>query len=209
MGIEERKKREKEERRELILGTARRLFFDEGFQAVTVEKIAREAELAKGSIYLHFCGKEEIYTEILLRDIDAFYQEIASLVSADASAESRLVRLAHVYAALFLRDRELFRILMNFQLYPDRLNLPEDLHRRLIVSMKKNIDVVEKIFEQGVQAGEFNAGPDPFYCRNAFWGMLNGIISHYLYYAAPEEKRGDMIRATLDTGLGVFMKGMR
>jgi len=208
MGIEERKKREKEERRDLIVRTAKRLFFAEGFQSVTVEKIAREAELAKGSIYLHFRGKEEIYTQILLRDIDAFYQEIASMVSADASAESRLVRLAHIYAALFLQDRELFRILMNFQLYPDRLNLPEDLHCRLVVSMKKNIDVVEKIFEQGVQSGEFNARSAPFYCRNAFWGMLNGIISHYLY-AAPEEKRGDMIGATLDTGLGVFMKGLK
>jgi len=208
MGIEERKKREKEERRDLILGTARRLFFNEGFQSVTVEKIAREAELAKGSIYLHFRGKEEIYTQILLRDIDAFYQQIGSLVAEKTPAESRLVRLAHVYAALFLRDRELFRILMNFQLYPDRLNLPEDLHRRLIVSMKKNIDVVEKIFEQGVQAGEFNAGTDLFYCRNAFWGMLNGIISHYLY-AAPEEKRGDLIRATLDVGLAVFMRGIK
>ena len=208
MGIEERKKREKEERRDLIVRTAKRLFFEEGFQFVTVEKIAREAELAKGSIYLHFRGKEEIYTQILLRDIDAFYQEIAPLVSADALAESRLVRLAHVYTALFLRDRELFRILMNFQLYPYRLNLPEDLHRSLIVSMKKNIDVVEKIFEQGVQAGEFNARTDLFYCRNAFWGMLNGIISHYLY-AAPEEKRGDLIRATLDVGLAVFMRGIK
>ena len=208
VGIEERKKREKEERRDLILRTAKRLFFDEGFQSVTVEKIAREAELAKGSIYLHFRGKEEIYTQILLQDIDAFYQQITSLVSERTSSESRLVRLAHIYAALFLRDRELFRILMNFQLYPDRLNLPDDLHRRLIASMKKNVDVVEKIFAQGGQAGEFNSRMASFYCRNAFWGMLNGIISHYIY-SASEEKRGEMIRSTLDAGLDVFMKGMK
>jgi len=207
MGIEERKQRERESRRSLILSTAKRLFFRDGFQSVTVEKIAREAELAKGSIYLHFRSKEEIYTQILLKEIDAFYQRVAFLEAPEASASKRLRQFSRIYLDLFWHDRELFRIMMNFQLYPDRLTLPEALNAQLRQSMKKNIALIARIFEQGIVAGEFAAGSPPFLCRNAYWGLLNGIISHYLF-APPEEKGDERLRAILDAGLAVFMNGL-
>lgn len=208
MGIEERRQREKEIRRNEILSAAKRLFFDEGFQSVTVEKIAREAELAKGSIYLHFRGKEEIYTQILLGDIDAFYQRIAFLEVKKDSAAKRLLNFSEIYLDLFIRDRELFRIMMNFQLYPDRLTLSEELNQRLRQSMKRNIGVIERIFAQGIAAGEFISGDSPSLCRKAFWGLLNGIVSHYLF-ALPGEKGGDLIRTTLNRGLTIFLNGLR
>ncbi len=207
MSIEERKQRERASRRSLILDTAKRLFFRDGFQIVTVEQIARKAELAKGSIYLHFRSKEEIYTQILLEEIDAFYQRIIFLKTLDAPAAKRLLQFSEIYLELFLHNRELFRIMMTFQLYPDRLTLPEALNGQLRQSMKKNIDLIERIFEQGILAGEFAADSPPFLCRNVYWGLLNGIISHYLF-APPEEKGAERLRAILDAGLAVFMNGL-
>lgn len=207
MGSEERRRREKEVRRDQILSTAKRLFFDKGFQSVTVEKIAREAELAKGSIYLHFRGKEEIYTQILLGDIDAFYQQIAFLEVKKDSAAARLLRFAEIYLDLFLRDRELFRIMLNFQLYPDRLTLSEELSQRLRQSMKKNIGVIERIFEQGIATGEFVSGNSPSLSRKVFWGLLNGIVSNYLF-ALPAEKGSDLLPTTLGKGLAIFINGL-
>ena len=207
MGIEERKQRERESRRSLILSTAKRLFFSEGFQSVTVEKIAREAELAKGSIYLYFQSKEEIYTQILLEEINSFYRQSAFLETPEAPASKRLLEFSKIYLELFLHNRELFRIMMNFQLYPDRLTLPEALNAQLRQSMKKNIDLIERIFEQGILAGEFAEGSPPFLCRNVYWGLLNGIISHYLF-APLEEKGEERLRAIMDAGLAVFMYGL-
>ncbi len=207
MSIAERKQRERETRRSLILSTAKRLFFSEGFLSVTVEKIAREAELAKGSIYLHFQSKEEIYTQILLEEINSFYRQIEFLETPEAQASKRLLQFSEIYLELFLHNRELFRIMMNFQLYPDRLTLPEALNAQLRQSMKKNIDLIERIFEQGILAGEFAAGAPPFLCRNIYWGLLNGIISHYLF-APPEEKGDERLRIILDAGLAVFMNGL-
>lgn len=207
MSITERKQREREMRRSLILDAAKRLFFRDGFQAVTVEAIAREAELSKGSIYLHYRSKEEIYTQILLEEIDAFHQRVVFLETPEAPAAKRLLQFSEIYLELFLHNRELFRIMMNFQLYPDRLTLPEALNERLRQSMKKNIDLIERIFEQGILAGEFAAGSPPFLCRNLYWGLLNGIISHYLFTPA-EEKGDERLRAILDAGLAVFMNGL-
>ncbi|MFH2076862.1 MAG: helix-turn-helix domain-containing protein, partial [Pseudomonadota bacterium] len=68
LGLEERRKRERESRKNAILKAARKLFFEKGFRSVTVESIARKADLSKGSIYLYYSSKEEIYSQILLKD---------------------------------------------------------------------------------------------------------------------------------------------
>jgi AcrR family transcriptional regulator len=208
MGIADRKKRERESRRSLILQTAERLFLRDGFQAVTVEQIAREAELAKGSIYLHFQSKEELYVELLLGEIDAFYNRIAFLKDEKTPVAVRLNRFTEIYLDLFLGNRELFRLMMNYQLYPERLSLSQDVMLHLRQSMKRNVTLVEDMFNQGITVGEFMAPYTPSVLRKAFWGMLNGIICHYLY-ALPEIKGNEMIRSIVKSGLELFISGLR
>ena len=66
MSLEERRKKEKGNRKNAILKVARKLFFDKGFKSVTIDSIATKADLSKGSIYLCFDSKEEIYFQVLI-----------------------------------------------------------------------------------------------------------------------------------------------
>jgi AcrR family transcriptional regulator len=64
MGITERREREKKERRMAILNCARELILSQGVDRVSMEDIARKAELSKATLYLYFPGKELIFNEI-------------------------------------------------------------------------------------------------------------------------------------------------
>ena len=67
MGIQERKEREKEQRRQDIINAAETVFFSKGFQTATVDEIAEKAELSKGTVYLYFKSKEELAAAIVYR----------------------------------------------------------------------------------------------------------------------------------------------
>ncbi len=67
MGVTERKEREKLERRNAIIVSAEKIFFKEGIENASMEQIAQEAELSKGTLYLYFKSKEELYHIIILR----------------------------------------------------------------------------------------------------------------------------------------------
>jgi len=72
MSILDRKKREQKERRQTILTAAKRLFSRMGIEGTSMSRIAEEAELSKGALYLYFRRKESIVYEILysyLRDM--------------------------------------------------------------------------------------------------------------------------------------------
>ncbi|MCX6148160.1 MAG: TetR/AcrR family transcriptional regulator [Candidatus Kapabacteria bacterium] len=69
MGISERKLREKESRKNNILDSAEKLFFSKGYRDTTMDDIASSAELSKGTLYLYFKSKDEVYFGIALRAI--------------------------------------------------------------------------------------------------------------------------------------------
>jgi len=208
LSSEERRKKEKENRKNSILKAARKLFFERGFKSVTVDLIAAKAEVSKGSIYLYFDSKEEIYTQILISANIERHKEIENFAKQEGTASELLLKYARVYVDFFLENNELFRILMTFMLHAENMNLTEEQNTQLIHTTNENIRTISEILQKGVDTGEFSDRIDIRQGQNAIWGLLNGIISLYIYSGAPE-KRSERINTTVQESLKVFIKGMK
>jgi len=206
MGLQERRGKEKDSRKKLILKSARTLFFEKGFNNVTVDEIAKSSELGKGSIYLYFNSKEEIYAQILLNDIDNFNQHISVLFDEKKTVDNLLVEFSYIYVDFFLNDPELFRILMTYMLQPTKINLTEELNSQILTANARTIDVIGKIFLEASK--EFPADINLKQNKNAIWGLLNGIISLYIFSGA-QEKRRERIHSTIKLALEIFIKGLK
>jgi len=205
----ERRKREKEQRRRIILRAARKLFFKRGYNPVTVSDIAKKVELSKGAIYLYFSSKEEICAQVLLDDIEKFHGEVLPIFEGGAGASEIFAEFAHMYVDFFLKDRELFRMFMNFMLHANNLNLPDDTNKRIIRETNKAVSVTENIFQYGIDKGEFTLRKEDIRTmRNTFWGMLNGIISLHLFIGR-ESTREERIRSNVNKCLGIFIEGLK
>ncbi|HNQ66493.1 MAG TPA: TetR/AcrR family transcriptional regulator [Smithellaceae bacterium] len=208
VGLLERRVKEKDSRKKLILRSARSLFFKKGFNKVTVDEIAKSAELGKGSIYLYFDSKEEIYAQILLSDIDNFNRRVSVLLEKGSSATDLLTEFSYIYIDFFLNDGELFRILMAYMLQPAKMNLPEKLNAQILNANASSINVIGQILQLGVDSKEFSAEVNIKQNQNALWGLLNGIISLYIFSGA-QTKRKERIYSTTNLALEIFIKGLK
>jgi AcrR family transcriptional regulator len=208
LSSEERRKKEKENRKNSILKAARKLFFERGFKSVTVDLIAAKAEVSKGSIYLYFDSKEEIYTQILISANVEHHKLLENFSKREGTASELLLAFARNYIDFFLENNELFRILMTFMLHSESMNLTEDQNTQLIHTTNENIRMISEILQKGIDSGEFVPLPDIWQTQNAIWGLLNGIISLYIYTGAPE-KRAERIHTTVRDSLSVFIKGIK
>ena len=208
MGIEERRGREREARRLNIVRAARKLFYEKGFKDVTVFQIARKAEISKGAVYLYFTSKEEIYSHILLSDLDNIHNVVLNSLKDGKSATKMLEDFAEIYIDTFLKDRESFRKIMTFMLHTDHPNLSENLNQSLIKSTNKTIDIVGTILHSGVENREFPPDLDIWQNRNIIWGMLNGIISLYLFIGK-EITREKVIKSMVRSGLDHLIEGIK
>jgi len=101
MGITERKEREKTERRRAILNSARELILSQGADRVSMEDIARKAELSKATLYLYFSGKELIFNEICEESARVFLDRFAPILEKDVSGMEGLKSFWRGYVELF------------------------------------------------------------------------------------------------------------
>ena len=208
MSSEERRRKEKEHRKNAILKAARKLFYERGFKSVTVDLIAAKAEVSKGSIYLYFDSKEEIYTQILISANIERHREIEHFAKKEGPSSELLMAFARDYIDFFMENNELFRILMTFMLHSENMSLTEEQNTQLIHTTNENIRIVSELLQRGVEAGEFRPDIDVRREQNAIWGLLNGIISLYIYTGATD-KRAERIHSTVRDGLSVFIKGLK
>jgi len=209
LSSQERREKERENRRSAILKAARKLFFDRGFKSVTVDNIAAKAEVSKGSVYLYFKSKEEIYTQILINDNIAAFEDLKNKFSAkEAPAAELLLEYADNYINYFLNDNELFRILMTFMLHADDMILTDEQNSQLFQTTNDNIHFVSEILQKGVDSGEFLPTINIRQAQNAIWGLLNGVISLYLFVGNPA-KRAETIHSTVKNSLNIIIKGLK
>jgi len=69
---------------------------------------------------------------------------------------------------------------MTYMLQATKVNLTEELNSQILTANAKVIDVIGKIFQEAASK-EFSADISLKQNRNAIWGLLNGVISLYIF----------------------------
>jgi len=110
MGVAERREREKAERRCCILDAAERVFLTKGLAAATMDEIAHEAEVSKGTLYLYFKGKDELYLTIAQRALAEIVQLFEDAVARGGTGLERVERLMRAHCSFALEHGDRFRI---------------------------------------------------------------------------------------------------
>lgn len=111
MGTKERRERERNELRQGILAAARAIAAEEGWQAVTIRKVAEQIEYSPPMIYEYFENKDAILFEL---EREGFRQLLAALQVAQAStdaADARLLNMALAYWEFALGNPELYQVM--------------------------------------------------------------------------------------------------
>ncbi|MBI5471433.1 MAG: TetR/AcrR family transcriptional regulator [Ignavibacteriae bacterium] len=110
MGIIERKEREKEQRREEIISAAEKVFMEKGLPAATMDEIAELAELSKGTLYLYYKSKEDLYVAVTMRGGEILYKLMAEATSPQKPVLERIKGLGDAYFEFFQKHRQYFRM---------------------------------------------------------------------------------------------------
>jgi AcrR family transcriptional regulator len=113
MGVLERKTRERHDRREEILNSAERVFERKGILAATIDDIAREAELGKGTLYNYFPSKEAILWYCAIRGMKILKIQITKSISSDNEPLANLGEMARSFLRFAGEYESYFRIFLH------------------------------------------------------------------------------------------------
>ncbi len=114
MGSIERRQREKEQRREQILNTARELLFKKGIDATSMNQIARNAELSVGTLYLYFKNKESLFAALQEEGLTLLCDKIKEESEKGFTPQEKLEKVALAYMDFSEEHRKYFDIINYF-----------------------------------------------------------------------------------------------
>jgi AcrR family transcriptional regulator len=181
MGIAERKEREKEERRNMIIDAAERVIFSNRIDTSTMDQIAEEAELSKGTLYLYFKSKTDLYLAIQDRGMSILADKLARVLGEKRKGIDLLKRFGEVYfdyanqfpnyfnAEMFCRSHEFMEETTASELFQS--------------TRDKRIEIVSYIIrgiQIGLQDGSIRKDVQPEELSLMLYASMNGMIQAYM-----------------------------
>ncbi|MFA6026360.1 MAG: TetR/AcrR family transcriptional regulator [Ignavibacteriaceae bacterium] len=110
MGIAERKKSDKEVMRKKILDSAMKLFLSEGYDKVSIRKIADAIEYSPATVYLYFKDKTAIFNALQKVAFDKFYDTLAECLKIK-DVKKRLDEMGELYMKFAMENPEYYDLM--------------------------------------------------------------------------------------------------
>lgn len=191
----------KETVREAILDATDRLLGRFGYRKMTVEDIAAEAGIGKGTVYLHFSSKEEVVLSRVDRMVDHLKERLREIAQSDATTAERLQSM--------LLTRVLFRF-DSVQHYTQSLNdllsaLRPGLLARRALYFEDEAQIFAAVLNEGRKSGEFSF-EDAHSTAHALLQATNGLLPYSLSTTELGE-REDVARRASDIAK-VMLRGV-
>jgi AcrR family transcriptional regulator len=175
MGVKERREREKTDTREKILDAARELFVTEGYEGVSMRKVAEKIEYSPTAIYVHFADKNELFCELCHQDyarLAAVFQ--SSVMSSDPI--ERLKQIGAIYIDFGTRYPNHYKFMF---MTPHPEHEFDDQDREMHGNPEKDAYAFLKwAVQQAIDAGCFRDDVrDAELVSQTLWASVHGVIS--------------------------------
>ncbi len=206
MGVAERREREKQQRKEQVMMAAMEIFDEEGYYAITMEKIAERAELSRAALYLYFKNKDEIFISAIKAYMGYFCSLLNEVYSRrEKIREALLEELWACFNRFYRKDPAAFNVSMYFHQNEAIRNLSDELRDLLYKAGSDVVTYQHSIVEYGVEQGIF-IECNPRTLAEVIWSSFLGLMQ-------VERSKGEItgknhLNDTRDLTLKVLARGI-
>jgi AcrR family transcriptional regulator len=165
-----RRERKKRETREKIFNAAIKLFKEHGFDATTIDMISEEADVARGTIFLHFTSKEAILAHWGYERLQEIEERREEWDYGD-SCKQRVLRIYKILNEVNIQNYDFIKVLIE-----------SSMKHRKVLESEKNVyfelrELFADLIEEAQEKGRLKAKFNPLVAAN----MLENIYYNALY----------------------------
>jgi AcrR family transcriptional regulator len=205
MGITDRKLRQKEEVRSMILDTAWKMVVTEGWPSFSIRKIADAIEYSVPVIYSHFENKDAILLEFNRKGFQLLTEALAAAKTGEPDPAEQIRMMARAYWDFAFRNKEYYQLMFG-------LGIPTCDAVSKIPALAGFSEVIQSSIV-GMVCGNKKPNFDPWLKSQSFWSMLHGLVSINMASLSRPETPGDhrenLPQQVLDDVMCSFIRGIQ
>ncbi|GAB7054415.1 MULTISPECIES: TetR/AcrR family transcriptional regulator [Paenibacillus] len=159
----------------LILDAAVKIFAENGYHGSQVSKIAREAGVADGTIYLYFKNKEDILVSLFRERLGELVGKFKESVEASSTADEALRKICEIHYTELEQNTDLAYV-TQIELRQSSL----ELRKAIGQAVKPYIQLIEAVLVKGMEEGTFRQGLDVKLTRLLIFGAMDEAVTSWL-----------------------------
>ena len=207
MGIQERKQRERERRRQQIIVAAKRVFSEKGFSKTTMEDIAREAELSPGTLYLYFKNKDELYASLSLRILQYMNIRLEDVKKEkDSNPEQKIASIKEALYDVYQFDPMILINMFHLQSSETLKNLSSPLLENITELSRNSLQILADIFKNSCGRNTFLTR-QPTAVADIVWSLFTGVVLWEESKRMIDDDK-NYLKPTLDIAFEIFARGI-
>ncbi|WP_277586670.1 TetR/AcrR family transcriptional regulator [Psychrobacillus antarcticus] len=151
-----------------IIDAAIIVIAENGYHQSQVSKIAKQAGVADGTIYLYFKNKEEILVSVFEEKMEIFAENLKEIIQQDISSSEKLYKMIENHFVVLAGDHHLATVT---QLELRQANLA--LRLRINAILRNYLVLLDTILKEGIEQGEFDQKIDIRLARQMVFGTID------------------------------------
>ena len=191
---------DKEKMREGILEAFLNTLLKYGFHNSSMTKIAQEAGIAKGTLYLYFDSKEKLIETLT----EQYFSTMQKRLIPKEYFESLEALLKHIERSLFINEEETAFIPIFFEVFGSSFSSPQFVEKYKSFFDEVGVFYAEN-FQMLIDNELMNSNIDPKSMGRVLVSMLDGIVLHKGFFSLEKESYEGMVRESL----GLFGRGLK
>lgn len=176
--------------RNKIVDASLKLFSELGYHRTSMDDIAKEANVAKGTLYYHFTGKGELFETIVTDGFQMLMDQIGQVLQEDQTPDLQIRSIIHKHIELFLQYSELVHIISN----EITNGIEAEVLDRIIGLKNKYVLFLSDILRQGHEDGQLNK----LHYELAAAGLLGMIENASMYVIMQGKGTAEELHETIN-----------
>lgn len=176
MGITERKEREKEQKKNVIIDAAEKVIFSKGLEAATMDEIAEVAEFSKGTIYLYFKNKEDLYFAIHARGLLLLKQMFGKAIKSKKEGIDQVLAIGKSYYEFSKKHDDYYKAMVYYDCHPVKTESDSAFAELCNVEGEEVLELIAIAIHKGIEDKSIRPDVDPKRTAVILWGQSMGMI---------------------------------
>ena len=148
---------------------------ENGYHQAQVSKIAKQAGVADGTIYLYFKNKEDILISVFQEKMSVFVDNLQDIIKNGSSSSEKLEQMIENHFKVLSDDRHLATVT---QLELRQSN--KEIRLKINAILKEYLKLLDEILIEGMLSGEFNQTMDVRLARQMVFGTIDEITTTWV-----------------------------
>jgi len=188
-----------ENKHQKILHAAIKVFSDKGFYNSRVSEIAKEADVADGTIYLYFKNKDDILISLFEEEFGKFVQNMQVELGKEKDPLQKIKRFAITHLSLVTKHPHLGEV-MGVEVRQSTKFMKEYVNKPFI----EYLNIIRSVVIEGQEKGVLRKDLTPGVMKRAFFGALDEMAR---YWVLSTKKKHSIDQAAVQIS-DVFIRGM-